>query len=596
VSVILGLNCFHADAAACLLVDGRLVGAVAEERLGPRRKHSSAFPEHAVRWLLGTAGLRLSDLTHVAIPRRPHANRAAKAAWVLRHPWRGSRAALAHLRRSRATSAFGRRLAEACGEDPATLRCQWVPVEHHLAHIASAWYPSPYDDVTAAFSYDASGDFVSAMAARCEGTRIEVLDRVRLPHSLGFAYTAVCQLIGFPAFGEEYKVMGLSAYGQDTFAALFHELVELPPDGWFRLASGGFGMHEGGQSGAVDEAGRLVMGRLYTDALAQRLGGPAVPGSAPGQREMDLARSMQTRFEEAAVHCLSRLHRLVPSPRLVMAGGCALNGVANARILRDTPFEAMWLQPAASDDGTCLGAALFALHNVVGHGERERMVHAYWGPDHDDRARRLAAEAAGTPCRRLERGPLLEAVADHLAAGRVVGWHQGRSEWGPRALGNRSILADPSRADMKRVLNAKIKRRESFRPFAPTVLARAVDELFEQDVDSPFMMHVVRFRPSWRERLPAVSHVDGTGRLQTLRREQNPLYHDLIEALAARTGAPLVLNTSFNENEPIVDTPGQAVDCFLRTDMDVLVLGDHLLEKGPVAEEARGATLRPGGG
>lgn len=585
-TAILGLNAFHADSAACLVVDGRLVAAVAEERLGERLKHSPRFPEHAVRYVLAAGGLRLADVTHVAIPRRPHANRLRKLAWIANHPRSGLRAAWAHLRRNRATTDMLSQLATVCGEDPTRVRFETVAVEHHLAHIASSWYTSPYDETTAGFSYDASGDFVSAMAARCEGTKIEVLDRVALPDSLGFFYTAFCQLIGFPEFGEEYKVMGLSAYGEDRHADLMRQLVLLPADGWFRLARHAFGMHGGGDSGALDERKRLRMGRLYSDRVAEAMGGASQPGAQPGPRERDIARSVQTRFEEAAVHCLARMHRLVPSPRLVMAGGCALNGVANARILRDTPFEQMWLHPAASDDGTCVGAALWCWHNVVGGRERVRLEHAGLGPEYGAAEGQRALEGTGLSVSSCDRAALVEAVADRLAAGRVVGWHQGRSEWGPRALGQRSILADPANPRMKEVLNAKIKRRESFRPFAPTVLAHAVPTLFEQDVSSPFMMHVVRFREAWRERLPAVVHVDGTGRVQTLERSANPLYYDLIEALARRTGAPAILNTSFNENEPIVDTPQQAVDCFQRTDMDAIVVGGSFVEKVPFAGPA----------
>lgn len=579
-TVILGFNAFHADSAACLVVDGQLVGAVAEERLGERQKHSPAFPANAIRHLLADAGLSLRDVTHVAIARDPKANYAAKMAYVASRPLKAAGAVLEHFRRGRRTQSTLEQLAAVCGEDPARVQFETVGVEHHLAHVASAYYLSPFEALTAGFSYDASGDFASMMAARCEGSRIEVLDRVTLPDSLGFFYTALCQFIGFDEFGEEYKVMGLAPYGEDRYGELMRELVRLDGYQWFRLGRGYFGMHEGGESGAVDDEKRIRMGRFYTKRLTEALGTPRRRGDPLTQREKDIARSTQVRFEEAAVHCLGRLHRLVPTERVAMAGGCSLNGVANARILRETPFATPYLQAAASDDGTCLGAAYYVWHQVLGRQERFHMQHAFWGPQYPDERLRAVAEASGFPLRVCAGDrEICESAASMIADGLVVGWYQGRSEWGPRALGNRSILANPTLATMKDTINAKIKRRESFRPFAPSVLKECVPEYFEQTVDSPFMMHVVKIRPEWRDRLPAVTHIDGTGRLQSVERANNPLYYDLIDAFRRKTGVGVVLNTSFNENEPIVDTPEQALDCFRRTEMDALCLGRYVLLK-----------------
>ncbi|MBF7730498.1 carbamoyltransferase family protein [Pseudomonas sp. N040] len=579
-TVILGFNAFHADSAACLVVDGVLIGAVSEERLGARVKHSSAFPENAIRRLLGDAGLTLKDVTHVAVARDPKANYLAKMTYVAQRPLKAAGAVLEHFRRNRKSQSTLQLLAEVCGEDPASLKFEVIGVEHHLAHIASAYYLSPFEGVTAALSYDGSGDFASMMVARCEGNQIEILDRVTLPDSLGFFYTAMCQFIGFDHFGEEYKVMGLAPYGEDRYREVMSQLVLLDDDDWFRLGAGYFGMHDGGESGASDNAGQVAMGRFYTDRLISVLGNPR-PRNAPlTQREMDIARSTQVRFEEAALHCLNRLHKLVPTGQLVMAGGCALNGVANARILRETPFTTPYLQAAASDDGTCLGAAYVVWHQVLGRKERFHMKHAFWGPAYPDERMRAVAEASGylfKVC--ADDSELAEVAARLIADGLVLGWYQGRSEWGPRALGNRSILANPAIATMKETINAKIKRRESFRPFAPSVLKEDVGTYFEQTVDSPFMMHVVKIRTEWRERLPAVTHVDGTGRLQTVDPESNPLYYQLISAFKKKSGIGMVLNTSFNENEPVVDTPEQAFDCFKRTDMDALCLGRYVMLK-----------------
>jgi carbamoyltransferase len=579
-SVILGLNAFHADSAACLVVDGILTSAIAEERLGSRQKHSPRFPAQAIRRVLTESGVTLKDVTHVAIAKSPHSNLAAKAAYVLQHPLQGMQAAMEHLRRSGKTQDLLGDLPQLCDLDPAGVKYRIVPVEHHLAHIASAYYLSPFDGLTAGFSYDASGDFVSAMAARCEGTKIEILDRVSLPDSLGFFYTALCQFIGFDEFGEEYKVMGLAPYGEDEFAAVMRKLVTVDDSSWYRLKPGVFGMHDGGESGGQDATGRIIMGRMYTDRLADSLGSPRKRNEPLTQREKNIARSCQARFEEVAIHCMNRLHRLVPTDRLAMAGGCALNGVTNARILRDTPFRSMYLQCAASDDGTSIGAAYYCYHQVLGGQKRYFVNHAYWGPQYSDPEIKRAAEGCGLPVRHFdEEEALCAAVAGLIAEGKVVGWYQGRSEWGPRALGNRSILANPAIPTMKDTINAKIKRRESFRPFAPSVLKELVGTYFEQDVSSPFMMHVVKIRPEWRERLTAVTHVDGTGRLQSVEREGNPRYYALIEAFHRLTGVGVLLNTSFNENEPIVDTPAQAAACFMRTDMDALCLGDYLIVK-----------------
>jgi carbamoyltransferase len=580
-SVILGINAFHADSAACLVVDGVLVSAIAEERLGKRVKHDPSFPATAIRRVLAEGGFSLSDVTHVAIARDTGANKEAKVKYVLTNLSKSYKAVIEHfLRRQKMDDVVGN-LAEICSVDPATVRFEIVNVEHHLAHIASSYYVSPLrDGVTAGFSYDASGDFVSGMAARCEGDTIEILDKVHLPHSLGFFYTAICQYIGFDEFGEEYKVMGLAPYGEDKYQEQMRELVSWDESCWYRLNTKYFGMHEGGESGGVDERGHIVMGRLYREGFQELFGGPARKRDQPlTQREMDIAKSCQKHFEKAAIHCMNRLHSLVPTDQLVLAGGCALNGVTNARILRETPFKKMYIQCAASDDGTAIGAAYSCYHNVLGQKKRFHMYQAYLGPSYSDEVLTAAASTTGFPTKIYGDDVLFDHVAGLIASGKVVGWYQGASEWGPRALGNRSILGDPTRLDMKDVINKKIKKRESFRPFAPTVLMEHVGDYFEQDILSPFMMHVVKVREEWREKMPAITHVDGTARIQSIERSTNPRYYELIDAFRRITGVAVLLNTSFNENEPIVDTPQQAVDCFLRTDMDVLVLGNNVIEK-----------------
>ena len=588
-SLILGLNAFHPDSAACALVDGKLVAAVAEERLGKRCKHVAGFPANALREVLHMAGASLKDVDHVAIGNDSNANLGAKVAHVLRSPLKSARGVVTHFQRRARMQSMRELVAEACGVPEGDCRFKVVRVEHHLAHIASAYFASDFDQA-AGFSYDGAGDFTTAMFARCQGNRIEVLDRVPVPHSLGFFYTAVCQFIGFTGFGEEYKVMGLAAYGQPEFREFMGEMLQIEDRGQrtedrgqgtarFRLNPEYFLPLGKNLEECVDEQGQIVLPPLYSEAMLKRLGPARARGAELSQRDKDLAASCQAHFEEAVLGCLGRLHRQVPVKNLVTAGGCALNGVCNARILRDTPFNKSYIQCAASDDGTAIGAALYVWNSVLGRPRAGAIEHGFWGPEHGVAEMESALNGSGLSYQRFEGAALLQRAADHLNSGHVTGWYQGRSEWGPRALGNRSILAHPGWPGMKELINAKIKRREAFRPFAPSILAEAVGEYFEQTIESPFMMHVVKIRPGKQTALSAVCHQDGTGRLQTVSRRQNPLYYDLIQTFARKSGTPVVLNTSFNENEPVVDTPQQAVNCFLRTDMDVLCLGPFVTTK-----------------
>ena len=577
-SLILGLNAFHPDSAACAVIDGKLVAAIAEERLGPRRKHQSGFPGRAIQAALKIAGATVRDVDYVAIGNDSNANLAAKISHVFNAPIQSARGVVTHFQRRLKMRGFRELVAESCGAPEADCRFEIVRVEHHLAHLASAYYASPFDEA-AGFSYDAAGDFASAMYARCRDNQIEVLGRVAAPHSLGFFYTALCQFIGFDKFGEEYKVMGLAAYGQPNYMDLMRQLVTCTGDGQFRLneryvRSPGKNLEE-----CVDEHGEIVLPALYTDEWVALLGPPRQRDAELTQRDMDLASSCQLHFEKVTLQCLNGLHQRVPVENLVTAGGCALNGVCNARILRDTPFRRTYIQCAASDDGTAIGAALFVWNTLLRRRRAGNIEHAYWGPEYPESEIEQALRNADLNYERLDRTTLLDRAAAHLNAGHVLGWFQGRSEWGPRALGNRSILAHPGWPGMKDLINQKIKRREVFRPFAPTILAEEVGNYFEQPIESPFMMHVVKIRPEKRAVLSAVCHRDDTGRLHTVKRSQNPIYYDLIKRFSERSGVPVLLNTSFNENEPIVETPDQAVNCFVRTDMDALVLGPFVTVK-----------------
>jgi carbamoyltransferase len=579
--LILGLNMFHADASAAIVVDGEIKFAIAEERLN-RRKHFGGFPALAVKACLDAVGAKISDVENVAVGQDSDANLSKKVQYALANPAK----ILNFIRlrqRKEAMRDVRSLLAKALEVDSSHLRFQEHHVEHHIAHIASAYYCSPWEKA-AGFSYDGSGDFVSTMMARCEGNEIEVLDRVFLPHSLGSVYTMICEFIGYTQYGDEGKVMGLAPYGKETYLEAIADLVAADAEG-FRLDLSYFKPLGSNQGMQIDPDGTVRLARHFSDGMEKQFGAPRVPHSEITRRDMDLAFALQHRFEEIFFHLLNGLHRRVPLDDLVFAGGCALNSVANGKLFDRTPFRRTYIQPAAGDEGLAIGAALHTYHAVLQQPRRHELKSSYLGPEFSESRIQLALQSAGLQARKLDRAILLDSVAEQIAAGNVVGWFQGRMEWGPRALGNRSILAHPGLPDMKDVLNARIKHREWFRPFAPSILAEYQHEYFEHDHPSPFMLHVYKIRPEKRKLLCAVNHVDDTGRLQTVTREENPVYYDLISVFHRKTGVPVVLNTSFNENEPIVCTPEEAIDCFQRTRMDALAIGPFMVTKPPRREE-----------
>lgn len=588
-SRLVGLSAYHADASAAALADGRLVAAVEEERFR-RIKHWAGYPEQALRWCVGELGGDARAVEAFAVARRPRAYLVRKALLAAANPRSLPRAA-GRVRNLLQIEALAGRLEETFAL-PGTPRM--IAVEHHLAHLASAFYPSPFEEA-ACLSVDGFGDFVSTMIARGRGRRIEVLDRVCFPQSLGVFYSAMTQYLGFLGFGDEYKVMGLAAYGEPSRVEEVGRLVPARRDGKFQLDLKYFRHLSEGVEMTWDD-GAPEQGLLFTPELERLLGPRRRPDQPLLDRHRDLAASMQRVYEHRFFALVRRALELTRTRRLVLAGGCALNSLANGRLFENTKVSEVWIQPAAGDAGTALGAALWAHHEHFG---RERdgwvMEHSAWGPAYDEAAVRaaLADGVPGSGGRGGRYGELVVATAPDddtlcretaaaIADGEVVGWYQGRSEWGPRALGQRSILGDPRRADMKEILNLKIKRRESFRPFAPSILEERTDEWFELAYPDPFMLKVYPFRKEKRWLVPAVVHVDGTGRLQTVSDRSNPLYARLIRAFEAETGVPIVLNTSFNENEPIVDTPAQALDCFLRTKMDRLVMGRVVVSRQAV--------------
>lgn len=573
-SLILGLNAYHGDSAACLIRDGQLVAAAEEERFR-RIKHWAGLPTRSIDYCLAEGGVSLGDVEHIAINRKPGVNNWRRLGFVLTHR-PDPRLMIQKIRNIRSASSAHEALEKAYG---ISLKAQIHHVEHHLAHLASAFLVSRFEEA-ACISIDGFGDFASTAMGFGHSHSVEIDKRVYFPHSLGIFYSALTQFIGFPHYGDEYKVMGLAPYGNPNYRTQMREIVRVQPDGTFRLALKYFRHHTDNVSYSWNNCAPEV-GTLYTDRLIELLGPARKPTEPLEQKHKDIARSVQAMYEEAFFALLYALYARHPLPNLALSGGCAMNSVANGKVYLRTPFKKMYLPAAAGDAGGAIGGATYVLSRIADPKTRLYLDSAYSGPAFsDEEIRRLLEskkqEISGQGCQISQvsdRCELCKRTAAMIANGKVVGWFQGRMEWGPRALGNRSILCDPRRQDMKEILNTKIKRRESFRPFAPSILREAVAEWFEQDDDVPFMMEVFQIRPEKRSLLPAVCHVDGSGRLQTVHADTNPLYHQLISEFCRLTSIPIVLNTSFNENEPVVCRPEEALDCFLRTKMDVLVLG-----------------------
>jgi carbamoyltransferase len=585
---ILGINAYHGDVSAVLLKDGELVVALEEERFR-RIKHWAGFPTLAIKKCLEVAGISGREIAHVTVSRDPKANLLRKGLYALsKRP--GISLILDRVKNAQKIRDLHGPLAAALGV-PADDIPKLHYVEHHPAHLASAFFVSPFENA-AICAIDGFGDFVSTSMALGTGNKIDVLERVCFPHSLGLLYTAITQHLGFLGYGDEFKVMGLAPYGKPKHVDKIRELVRLKNDGTFELELKFFRHWSDGVEMEWDD-GYPTMGKVYSDDLQDLLGPGRSKNEELSARHEDLARSLQDVFEECAFHVLNNLWERTENPRLCIAGGCGMNSVANGKIRDRTPFRDVYIQPAAGDNGTALGAAYYIWNQVLGNERGFVMEHAYWGTDYRDEELEAVVhglEDDDTWEYRQHRfdteDELCRKAAELIAGGKVVGWFQGRMEWGSRALGNRSILADPRRADMRDLINSKIKLREKFRPFAPSILEEAVDEYFVSPASDPFMQQVYPVRDEKKAVVPAITHVDGSGRLQTVSRCTNARYHRLISEFAKISGVPIVLNTSFNENEPIVDTPSQALDCFLRTKMDAIVLGNILVTREPARRHA----------
>lgn len=637
---ILGINAYHGDAAAALIKDGRIVAAAEEERFN-RVKHCAGFPAAALRYCLDAAGITIEDVDHIGISRDPSAHLHKKVLFAASRAAKGvgrrqtarvgrrqtadgsgqmsevggqmseavthnsslithhSDVSTHHSSPSTRSSSNGRagifrqikdrlgnaakvrdlkdEVARALGVEKKSIRAQFHNVEHHRAHLASSFYVSPFERA-ALLSIDGFGDFISTMWAAGDGNTINVLGQVEYPYSTGIVYTATTQFLGFPHYGDEGKVMGLAPYGKPRFMNEFRQIIQTEPNGRFKLDLDYFRHHAEGVDMSWDQ-GSPTIGRIFSNAFVHTFGPAREAGAALTDRERDIAASLQQRLEEVGFHVLNHLHEQTGLTDLGLSGGVAYNSVMNGKILLNTPFRRVYVQPAAGDSGTALGVCYEINNGILKQPRGEVMLGAYTGPQFSNDEIRAELEKRELAFDTFSDEEVTKHAAQDIADGLVVGWFQGRMEFGPRALGNRSIVVDPRRADMKEILNERIKKREPFRPFAPSILEERTADYFEQDHPAPTMLMVYQVRPERRAEVPAITHVDGSGRLQTVSRRVNSKYYQLISDFDKLTGVPIVLNTSFNENEPVVCTPAHAIDCFLKTRMDVLYLGNHSIRR-----------------
>ena len=590
---ILGISCFYHDAAAAILQDGVLLAAAEEERF-TRKKHDSGFPRRAIAFCLETAGVNGQDLDYVVFYEKPF----LKFERILLSSMQTFPRSAGPFREAMTTWLRDKLWIKSLIQETLSVPPERILFsEHHLSHAASAFLCSPFKQA-AILTADGVGEWATTTMG--DGTaswngegrnEMRVFRELRFPHSLGLLYSAFTAFLGFEVNEGEYKVMGMAPYGRPAYLDEVWKLIHCIDHGGFRLEMDYFSYHYSAHASFTRKFERVFGPPRRPDA-------PFVTGEfgdeldrderllAESRHYADIAASIQRVTEELMLRLARQLHEETGLSNLCLAGGVAYNSVANGRILRETPFEEVYIQPAAGDSGGAVGAALYAYHVILQQPRRFVMEHAYWGTQYQEDAIAEAVRRHGlSASRAADERALVRDVAHRLVGGQVIGWYQGRGEWGPRALGNRSILADPRRKEIKAIVNRKIKFREPFRPFAPSMLDHSVRTFVEHPADKSlgparFMLMVSPIRQEQREVIPAVTHVDGTGRLQAVDEQTNPLYYHLIKAFESETGVPVVLNTSFNlKGEPIVETPDNAISTFLRSDMDALVLGSHIVSK-----------------
>ncbi len=573
--IILGINAYHADSSAAIFVDGTMIAATEEERFR-RIKHWAGFPSEAVQFCLREAGVTLRDVDYVCIGRDPKAKRWNKVKYVLGNIGRKNTLLSDRIKNSKKVATIEEELAALSGLTETEIRPKIKNVEHHRSHLASAFFASPFEE-SAILSIDGSGDFTTTMLAVGRGNQIEVLDSLDFPVSAGLFYTAFTQYLGFPHYGDEYKVMGLAPYGEPKYVEEIRKIIKFTDNGLFDWDETYFTSPTEIKLGYENNIPSVSV--LYSPKLEMLFGKARQNGEDLTQKHKDIAASVQRVCEELIIHILQHLQKRTGLKNVCIAGGVAQNSVANGKVLSSTSFEHLYIPSAGHDAGISMGAALYVYNHELKQPRSKAIYSAYTGSRFTNEEIEAFLKERGIKYERLADDALYEKVTRKLMEPGVVGWFSGRAEFGPRALGGRSIIADPRNPKAKDLLNAKIKRRESFRPFAPSILKEYTGDYFTKVEDVPFMEKVFPIKPEKHTEIPAVTHVDGTGRLQTVMKDVSPRYWALIDKFREKTGVPILLNTSFNENEPIVNTPAEALDCFLRTQMDMLVLENCVIER-----------------
>lgn len=576
---ILGINAYHGDSSACLLKDGKIINAIEEERIR-RIKHWAGFPSEAIKFCLKDAGITIRDVDYITIGRNPSAHLTKKIVSSLKKliNYKFIKDRVANIKK---VTSLKSEIAKGLGVEDSDIRAEIKHIEHHRSHLASAFFASPFEEA-AILSIDGFGDFSSTMIAVGKGNKIDVIDSVTYPHSLGIFYTAFTQFLGFPYYGDEYKVMGLAPYGEPKYVDKLKQIVKIKDNGLFELDESYF-IHSTEGVAMTWEKGAPFIGRIFSDKVIREFGKPRDKDEQITQYYKDLAASVQKHCEDVIFHVLNHLQERTGLKNICIAGGVSQNSVANGKVIQLTDFEKIYIPSAGYDAGTAIGSTLWHYHQNLGNNNRVFVRDAYLGSHYSDNEIEQVLKEANIKFTRYNTDEeTIEQTAKLLANGAVLGWFQGRTEFGPRALGNRSVLVHPGRPDAKDLINSKIKRRESFRPFAPSILREYVTEYFEQEDDVYFMEKVFMIKKEKRALLPAVTHVDGSGRLQTVHKDISPKYYVLIDKFREKTGLPILLNTSFNENEPIVNHPKEALDCFLRTEMDALVMGNIIVTREDV--------------
>ena len=567
--IILGLNAYHADSSAAIFKDGVLIAATEEERFR-RIKHWAGFPSQAIEFCLKEAGVTIDQVDYITIGRDPRAKLGKKILFLLKDPLGGIKTVRQRLANRQQIASLEQEFEKHFGIPAQVVKPKIRNIEHHRSHMASAFFASPFEEA-AILSIDGAGDFTTTMIGVGKGSKMEVLDSVDFPVSCGTFYTAFTQFLGFPHYGDEYKVMGLAPYGQPKYVDEVRQVLRFKDNGLFDWDADYFkSAREVVVTYGDDHI--PVVGNLFTARFHQLFGEPRSKNEELTQAHKDLAASVQRVTEELLIHILTHLQKRTGLKKVCIAGGVAQNSVANGKFIGTTGFTELYIPSAGHDAGLSMGSALYQYHQVLNSPRTAPVYSAYTGSKFSNDEIEAFLKKKAISYTRLEDDVLYDTVVDKLIEPGVVGWFSGRAEFGPRALGARSILGDPRNPKAKDLLNLKIKRRESFRPFAPSILKEYVGEYFEKVEDVPFMEKVFPIKKDKQALIPAVTHVDGTGRLQTVHKEISPRYYGLINKFRERTGVPILLNTSFNENEPIVNTPAEALDCFLRTQMDMLVL------------------------